>query len=276
MSDFDDLLERLVLDPDFKAALAADPDGVLRGYRLDADQRRVLLTQVSTETGTGLKVEERISKAGMAGLLSAFTEGAGGFSQHTMQGVHTVAPSAHGPTISAGAIQHAFDSGAPAVDTAPTGPPGQSMAGAFAAIQNAMEHINQTQATGMGGPVGRRRRPAVRSTDWRPHCRTRSTTSTRPRPPPGAAPRPAASPAASAPSTDWRPHCRTPSTTSTRPRPAPPEARRAGPQDPTRPGTWPPAASSRQAQAARSPRTSTGTCSSPAAVARVRPRWERR
>jgi hypothetical protein len=76
MSDFDGPLERLLLDPEFKAALAANPDRILAGYHLDPEQRRVLLTQVSTETGNGLKVEERISKAGMAGLLSAFSEGA--------------------------------------------------------------------------------------------------------------------------------------------------------------------------------------------------------
>ena len=33
MSDFDDLLERLLLDLEFKAALAADPDRALSGYR---------------------------------------------------------------------------------------------------------------------------------------------------------------------------------------------------------------------------------------------------
>ena len=148
MSDFDDLLERLLLDPEFKAVLAADPDRVLAEYRLDPEQRRVLLTQVSTEAGTGLKVEERISKAGMAGLLSAFSEGAGGgMAQHTMQGVHTVAPttmSAHGATISAGAIQHAIDTGAPA------SPPPPSMAGAVAALQEALDHLHQAQSGGMG------------------------------------------------------------------------------------------------------------------------------
>ena len=121
MSDFDGPLERLLLDPEFKAALAANPDRILAGYHLDPEQRRVLLTQVSTETGNGLKVEERISKAGMAGLLSAFSEGAGGgMAQHTMKGVHVVAPtSAHGATISAGAAggpDEAFNTRYPHLD----------------------------------------------------------------------------------------------------------------------------------------------------------------
>jgi hypothetical protein len=77
MSDFDDLLERLLLEPEFKAALAADPNRVLDGYRLTPEERGVLLAQVSTDVGTGTRVEERISKAGMAGLLSAFSGGGG-------------------------------------------------------------------------------------------------------------------------------------------------------------------------------------------------------
>jgi len=39
MSDFDGPLERLLLDPEFKAALAANPDRILAGYHLDPEQR---------------------------------------------------------------------------------------------------------------------------------------------------------------------------------------------------------------------------------------------
>jgi hypothetical protein len=74
MSDFDDLLERLLLEPQFKAELAAHPDRALAGYRLDAEERSVLLSQVAADSGPGGRVEERISKAGMAGLLSALHE----------------------------------------------------------------------------------------------------------------------------------------------------------------------------------------------------------
>jgi hypothetical protein len=77
VGDFDDLLERLVLEPEFKAALAADPDHALAGYQLDADERELLMSQVFAGTGVSGRVEERISKAGMAGLLSALHEGAG-------------------------------------------------------------------------------------------------------------------------------------------------------------------------------------------------------
>ena len=74
MSDFDDLLERLLLEPHFKAELAAHPDRALAGYRLDAEERAVLMSQVSGDIGPGGRVEERISKASMGGLLSALHE----------------------------------------------------------------------------------------------------------------------------------------------------------------------------------------------------------
>ena len=40
MSDFDDVLERLLTEPAFAAALADDPDLALAGYRLDRTVRR--------------------------------------------------------------------------------------------------------------------------------------------------------------------------------------------------------------------------------------------
>ena len=39
MSDFDTVLERLVTDPSFKSALAADPTGTLAGYQLSEESR---------------------------------------------------------------------------------------------------------------------------------------------------------------------------------------------------------------------------------------------
>lgn len=72
MSDFDDVLERLLVDPGFKAALAADPDGALARYRLSPDEAELLRAQVTGDTGGQGKVEERTSKASMFGLLSHF------------------------------------------------------------------------------------------------------------------------------------------------------------------------------------------------------------
>jgi hypothetical protein len=78
VSDFDDVLERLLMDPGFKAALAADPDRALAGYRLADDERQLLYAQVSTDTGADRRVEKRETKAGLFGLLSPLTGGFGG------------------------------------------------------------------------------------------------------------------------------------------------------------------------------------------------------
>lgn len=51
MSDFDAVLERLLTDPAFAAALAADPAAALAGYRLDSDEVRLLHTQVGADPG---------------------------------------------------------------------------------------------------------------------------------------------------------------------------------------------------------------------------------
>jgi hypothetical protein len=71
MSDFDTVLERLVTDPGFARALAADPDRALAGYRLDADEVALLRSQVSAGDGGDRSVEERTSKASMIGLLGS-------------------------------------------------------------------------------------------------------------------------------------------------------------------------------------------------------------
>jgi len=71
VSDFDSVLERLLSDPGFKAALAADPARALAGYRLSADEVELLGAQVSTETGGNRQVEERTSKASLFGLLGS-------------------------------------------------------------------------------------------------------------------------------------------------------------------------------------------------------------
>ncbi|GGM75969.1 hypothetical protein ACFFX1_47045 [Dactylosporangium sucinum] len=70
MSDFDDVLERLLSDPGFKARLAADPASALAGYRLSAEELEVLRVQVGADPGGESRVEQRTSKAGMFGLFS--------------------------------------------------------------------------------------------------------------------------------------------------------------------------------------------------------------
>ena len=71
MSDFDAVLERLLVDPAFKAALATDPAGALAGYRLSADELALLGSQLSTGDGENRTVETRSSKSSMFGLLGS-------------------------------------------------------------------------------------------------------------------------------------------------------------------------------------------------------------
>src|SRR2546427_11297638 len=81
MSDFDDVLERLLTDPSFQTALAANPDAARARYPLDADERRLLGAQLVTGAGAERTVEMRATKSGVMGLLgpvvSAFGVAAG-------------------------------------------------------------------------------------------------------------------------------------------------------------------------------------------------------
>jgi hypothetical protein len=70
MTDFDTVLERLVSDPSFAAALAADPAGTLAGYRLSADERDLLHSQVSGDAGGQSTVETRTNQSSVFGMLS--------------------------------------------------------------------------------------------------------------------------------------------------------------------------------------------------------------
>jgi hypothetical protein len=69
MTDFDEVLERLVNDPAFQTALRADPDQALHGYRLDPDERALLDAQLDSGAGADRTVESRISKSGIAGTI---------------------------------------------------------------------------------------------------------------------------------------------------------------------------------------------------------------
>jgi hypothetical protein len=70
MSDFDTVLERLLDDPQFQRALAANPGAALQGYRLSDEERALLHAQVSQGAGGNETVETRTSKSGIVGLLA--------------------------------------------------------------------------------------------------------------------------------------------------------------------------------------------------------------
>jgi hypothetical protein len=73
MSDFDTVLERLLNEPSFAAALADDPDLALTGYRLDADEVALLRSQVAGDSAADVaKVETRTNKSSTFGLLAPF------------------------------------------------------------------------------------------------------------------------------------------------------------------------------------------------------------
>ena len=82
MSDFEAVLERLLTDPSFQAALAHNPDAALAGYALDEEERELLNTQLVTGIGGDRFVEARTTKSGVAGLLgpvvAAFGVASGG------------------------------------------------------------------------------------------------------------------------------------------------------------------------------------------------------
>lgn len=71
MPNFDDALERLITDPAFAAALAADPDRALAGYTLSPDEAVLLRSQVASGPGDGVqsRVEARTSQSSLFGLF---------------------------------------------------------------------------------------------------------------------------------------------------------------------------------------------------------------
>jgi hypothetical protein len=70
MAGVDDVLERLLTDAGFAQLLAHDPRTALAGYELSDDDLTLLSSQVSFDRGTLSTVEDRVSKAGIFGLLS--------------------------------------------------------------------------------------------------------------------------------------------------------------------------------------------------------------
>jgi hypothetical protein len=69
VSDFDEVLERLIADPEFQNALRRDPDSALAGYRLEPDERQLLDAQLDLGAGEERTVEMRVSKSGVMGMV---------------------------------------------------------------------------------------------------------------------------------------------------------------------------------------------------------------
>jgi hypothetical protein len=69
MSDLETVMERLLTDPSFSSALAANPDAALRGYTLSSEERELLSSQLDLGDGAERLVETRTTKSGVAGLL---------------------------------------------------------------------------------------------------------------------------------------------------------------------------------------------------------------
>jgi hypothetical protein len=106
MSDFDAVLERLVTDPGFAAALAADSSSALAGYRLDADEQALLCRQVSCDAGGNSAVEQRATKSSTFGLFAPVAAVAeslvAGFGASATAGLGPSATAGMGPSATAG------------------------------------------------------------------------------------------------------------------------------------------------------------------------------
>lgn len=70
MSQLDEVLERLLIEPAFKQAVADDPATALAEYRLTADELELLGTQLDVSSGRSGGVEGRQSKSTLFGLLA--------------------------------------------------------------------------------------------------------------------------------------------------------------------------------------------------------------
>ncbi|AGZ45838.1 hypothetical protein [Actinoplanes friuliensis] len=96
MSDFDEVLERLLTDPSFQAQLANDAVDALAGYQLEASEVELLRQQVSPDSGASAAlVEDRVSKSSTFGLFSSF-EGLGGVTDAVGSGVAGQGPAPTG------------------------------------------------------------------------------------------------------------------------------------------------------------------------------------
>jgi hypothetical protein len=77
MPGIEDVLERLVTDPAFRALLRTDPGSALTGYTLTAEDLSLLARQVGTADGATNPVEQRTARAGFFGLYAQVDNGSG-------------------------------------------------------------------------------------------------------------------------------------------------------------------------------------------------------
>jgi hypothetical protein len=152
MSDFDDVLERLLTDPGFQAALAADPAGALAGYRLTADELELLQAQVGGADAGQSRVEQRTSKASMFGLFSSIGSGIGdvvhghGAGQDLGGGAHG-SGAGHSAARGLGALEQ---SGGRHAAVEPASQPG----GLAGHVHGAVEHGAHASAGGVTAQAG--------------------------------------------------------------------------------------------------------------------------
>src|SRR6266436_5388421 len=99
MSDFDTVVERLVNDPTFQAALAEDPTRALAGYRLEPQERELRGAQLVGGSGDDRTVELRTSKSGVVGLLGPVAAALGLASSGSSVGSHTHQSFGTGPGV---------------------------------------------------------------------------------------------------------------------------------------------------------------------------------
>jgi hypothetical protein len=159
MSDFDEVLERLLNEPAFAAALADDPDLALARYQLDDGEVTLLRGQVVGDSAADVaKVETRTNKSSTFGLLAPFAAlggvvesfghqlaepsgGAGGAAPHTGLG----GPAGRGVLGDAPAARSGF--GAPAARSEFGAPSARSGFGA-----PAHDGLGESPRQGLGGP----------------------------------------------------------------------------------------------------------------------------
>ncbi|MEQ4303390.1 hypothetical protein ABNF97_18720 [Plantactinospora sp. B6F1] len=132
MSDFDDVLERLVTDPAFAAALAADPVDALAGYRLDADEVALLQLQLGGGTDGEHGVETRANQSSLFGMFTPLAGLAG-----ALPGVGEIGPAGLDPGGSPGT------------------PPSAEVAGCAAQVGPAGAGAPAGGLTGLGDEIGR-------------------------------------------------------------------------------------------------------------------------
>ncbi|AVT36893.1 hypothetical protein [Plantactinospora sp. BB1] len=151
MSDFDDVLERLVTDPAFAASLAANPVDALAGYRLDADELALLQLQIGGGTDGQHGVETRANQSSVFGMFTPLTGLAG-----ALPGVGEIGTTGLGPAGSSGtagsALAHGFGA---AADPGASVPPLAEAPGCAAPAGSGSAGIPVGGLTGLGDEIGR-------------------------------------------------------------------------------------------------------------------------